>query len=267
MEVFLSRDGASAAVNLGNASGNLGLIDLATNAISRLTTEGPVVYDGVWSPDSRNLVYQVYTPPKTRIMELTLGQPSARLLLDDGTLNFPDDWSPDGKWILLRKQVGGTNIVFLLAADGRSQGRVLLKTRFMTDQFQFSPDGRWLAYNSMESGRWEVYLARFPDMRNITRISEGGGCQPIWRKDGKELFYLTLDGKLISVEMQGETLQTFKPKKLFASRVRVYGGFAQYAADAAGQQFLMIEPDAEAEAAESGEPIHVLTNWAARSHD
>ena len=157
--------------------------------------------------------------------------------------------------------------VFLLATDGTSRERVLLKTRAMTDQFQFSPDGHWLAYNSMESGRWEVYVARFPNMRDVTRISEGGGCQPIWRRDGRELFYLTLDGKLMSVEMQGETLQPLRAKTLFASRVRVYGGFAQYAADAAGQKFLMIEPEAEMEPAESGDPIHIMTNWAARPRD
>jgi hypothetical protein len=114
----------------------------------------------------------------------------------------------------------------------------------------------------MESGRWEVYVARFPGMRDITRISDTGGCQPIWRRDGKELFYLTLDGKLMSVELQGETLQPQRAKKLFASRVRVYGGFAQYAADAAGEAFLMIEPETETEAPPSGEPIHLMTNWA-----
>jgi len=264
MEVFLSRDGMSAAVNLGNAGGNLGLLDLATNTMSQLTAERPIVYDGVWSPDSRSIVYQVYTPQKTRIMALTLGQPSPRLLLDDGGLNFPDDWSPDGKWILARKAAGSGVSVFLLAADGTSKERVLFKTRAMIDQFQFSPDGRWLAYNSMESGRWEVYVARFPSMRDVTRISQGGGCQPIWRRDGKELFYLTLDGKMMSVEMQGETLQPLRAKTLFASRVRVYGGFAQYAVDATGQKFLMIEPETQMEPAESGEPIHIMTNWAAR---
>jgi Tol biopolymer transport system component len=264
MELFLSRDGMSAVVNLGNAGGNLGLVDFSTNTVSRLTAEQPVVYDGVWSPDSRTLVYQVYAPPKTRIMALTLDNPSPRLLLDDGSLNFPDDWSPDGKWILVRKQTGKEMTVFLLSADGRPQKRVLLKTKSTTDQFQFSPDGRWLAYNSMESGRWEVYVSRFPSMRDVTRISQGGGCQPLWRRDGKELFYLTLDGKLMSVEVQGEIVQPLSAKKLFASRVRVYGGFAQYAVDASGQQFLMIEPATGTELPESREPIHVMKNWAVR---
>ena len=137
----------------------------------------------------------------------------------------------------------------------------------MADQFQFSPDGQWVAYNSTESGRWEVYIARFPGMKPVTRISDGGGCQPIWRRDGNELFYLTLDGKLMSVEMQNGKLELPQAKKLFASRIRVYPGFAQYAADAAGKQFLMIEPDPAAEPPEFGEPIHVMTNWTAKARD
>lgn len=268
MEVFLSPDGKSAAVNLGTASGNLGLLDLGSNTMSQLTSEPPIVYDAVWSPDSRRLVYQVYAQSKTRMMTLTLvGQPSPRVLLDDGSLNFPDDWSPDGKWILVRKQAGGEVTVFLMPADGGPEKRTLLKTKSVLDQFQFSPDGHWLAYNSMESGRWEVYVARFPGMKPVTRISNGGGCQPIWRRDSKELFYLTLDGKLMSVDMQDGKIESPRANQLFASRIRVYGGFAQYAADASGQQFLMIEPDPETEPPEFGEPIHVMTNWAARRRD
>lgn len=104
-------------------------------------------------------------------------------------------------------------------------------------------------------------------MKDVTRISAAGGCQPIWRKDGKELFYLTLDGKLMAADLSDPALQSISVKKLFASRVRVYPGFAQYAADAAGQTFLTIEPETEPEAPQPREPIHVVTNWAARPPD
>jgi Tol biopolymer transport system component len=250
-------------VNLGNASGNLGLIDLASNTTFQLTKERPIVYDAVWSPDSRTIAFQIYTPPKTRILTLTLGEPSPRLLMDDGFANFPDDWSPDGKWILAHKQEGKECVAFLLPADGKSKGRVVFKSKGLIDQLQFSPDGHWLAYNSTESGQWEVYVANYPAMNKVTRVSNGGGCQPAWRGDSKELFYLTLDGALMSVDMQ-EGTPTVPGKDLFASRMRPYPGFAQYATDAAGQQFLMIEPDPSAEAPESAEPIHVMTDWTAQ---
>jgi eukaryotic-like serine/threonine-protein kinase len=265
MEVFLSRDGRFATVNMGNAHGNLALVDMTTNATVPITSEQPIVYDGVWSPDSRKVAFQIYTPGKTRMMTMTVGDTTPRLLLDDGEGNYPDDWSPDGNWILAHKRTGLDSIVFLQAADGSSKRRVLFKTKAQVDQLQFSPDGYWLAYNSTESSRWEVYVASYPGLTKTIRISNGGGCQPIWRGDSKELFYLTLEGKLMAVPMENEAPQLLGAKELFASRLRPYPGFAQYAADAAGQQFLMIDPDLSAEPPESSEPIHLMADWPAQA--
>ena len=106
-------------------------------------------------------------------------------------------------------------------------------------------------------------MARFPVMNDVPRISAGGGCQPIWRRDGRELFCLDSGRQLVSVEMPGEAREPLA-SKLFASRVSVYGGFAQYAVDGTGQQFLMIETDSQPEPPEPAEPIHVMTNWAAK---
>jgi hypothetical protein len=85
--------------------------------------------------------------------------------------------------------------------------------------------------------------------------------QPIWRGDGKELFYLTLEGKLRAVPIENEAPQPLGTKELFTSRICPYPGFGQYAADASGQQFLMIDPDPSAEPPESSEPIHLMTDW------
>jgi WD40 repeat protein len=263
MELFLSRDGRFGTVNMGGANGNLGLLDMAANTIRPITSEPPIVYDGVWSPDSRNVVFQIYTSTRTRIMALTVGETSPRLLLDDGLGNYPDDWSPDGKWIVAHKLAGAGSTAFLLAADGQSKGRVLFKTKGQLDQLQFSPDGRWLAYNSTESGSWQVYVVSYPSMSKATRISNSGGCQPIWRGDSQELFYLTLDGKLMAVPMRDNSPQPLSMKELFRTRLHPYPGFAQYGAEAAGQKFLIIEPDPSAEPPESGEPIHVMTDWPA----
>jgi hypothetical protein len=125
-------------------------------------------------------------------------------------------------------------------------------------------DGRWLAYNSTESGSWQVYVVSYPGMSRAIRISNSGGCQPIWRGDSQELFYLTLDGKLMAVPMQDNSPQPLSVKELFRTRLHPYPGFAQYGADAAGQQFLIIEPDPSAEPPESGEPIHVMAHWPAQ---
>ena len=76
----------------------------------------------------------------------------------------------------------------------------LLTSEFDKDNPRVSPDGHWVAYNSIESGRWEVYVAAFPTFADKRQVSVNGGCQPLWRKDGKELFYLTLEGKLMAVD-------------------------------------------------------------------
>jgi eukaryotic-like serine/threonine-protein kinase len=75
----------------------------------------------------------------------------------------------------------------------------LLKTEFENNDPVVSSDGRWVAYQSLESGRWEVYLAEFPSFREKRQVSNGGACQPHWRKDGKELFYLSLDGRVMAI--------------------------------------------------------------------
>ena len=137
--------------------------------------------------------------------------------MDYGNSNYPDAVSPDGKWILCRRN---TNTVFIIPPDGNAAPKVLLETNHLMDEFQFSPDGKWVAYNSDESGRWEVYAARFPEMDRVLKLSDQGGCQPIWRQDGGELFYLTPEAKLMSVPLkQGSVLQPGAPRLLFQSDV------------------------------------------------
>ena len=258
-QVFLSPDGSRAALNMTNRY-RLWVLQLTDHTMSPVESEGRVL-DGVWSPDSRRLVFQIYGPQKTQILMQTLGETSPKLLLDDGNSNYPDAWSPDGKWILCRRN---TNTVFIIPPDGNAAPKVLLETNHLMDEFQFSPDGKWVAYNSDESGRWEVYAARFPEMDRVLKLSDQGGCQPIWRQDGGELFYLTPEAKLMSVPLkQGSVLQPGAPRLLFQSDVLpVNCIISQYAAANGAGRFLMVEsrPGDEIELADR---LHVVTNWAA----
>jgi len=244
---------------------NLWLLPFDTNILSPITNESSdIVLDPIWSPNSLKLVYQIYLGNKTRIMILTLGERSPKVLLDDGRANFPDDWSPDGKWILGRRWVVMKSSVIQWAADGSAPPKVLLETMHRLDQFQFSPDGEWVAYNSDESGSWEVYVARFPSMSDPKPVSSAGGCQPIWRKDGKELFYIALDGKVMSVPLvMGATLQAATPEMLFPSNVPVECVRTQYAVGANGQKFLLVESEQTMDPLEAREPLHVVINWQA----
>jgi eukaryotic-like serine/threonine-protein kinase len=120
----------------------------------------------------------------------------------------------------------------------------------------FSPDGRWLAYCSTESGEQKVYVVPLPGPGGKTQVSPGGGCVPRWRKDGKELSYLSADNEIMSAEVKtsGVNFEVGEVKPLFETRVYRYNGGYDVTAD--GQKFIV--------AYEAGQPNAVITlveNW------
>lgn len=134
---------------------------------------------------------------------------------------------------------------------------------FAVDKPSVSPDGRWLAYISQESGRYEVYVEPFRRRGESVRVSAGGGGQPSWRGDGKELFYLSLDGSLMAVDVRSGAsgLEVGLPTTLVAARdVRaVVEGpdYNDYGVTADGQRFLVKRSVDEGER----QRIHVLLDW------
>ena len=115
--------------------------------------------------------------------------------------------------------------------------------------------GRW----PRESGRWEVYIAAFPAFTEKRPVSTGGGRQPLWRKDAKELLYLSPDGKMMSVDVKGGMrLETGVPKVLFQSPVRTDNKGQQYSVTGNGKRFIFAEP-----VEESSKPFNVVLNWTA----
>jgi len=133
----------------------------------------------------------------------------------------------------------------------------LLKNDFVKNLPNVSSDGRWVAYYSEESGPSEIYVAAFPTFKEKRQVSNGGGCQAQWRKDGKELFYLTLDGKMMSVDVRrGAKLETSTPKVLFKASIRVTArGRSQYCVTGDGQRFIF------GEQVEAGKSLNVVLNW------
>ena len=146
-----------------------------------------------------------------------------------------------------------------LPLTGERKRVLLSKSEFTRDNPHVSPNGHWIAYNSLESGRWEVYVAAFPSFNEKRQVSVSGGCQPMWRKDGKELFYRTLEGKLMVVEFKGgPALQTGVPLLLFQTPGRVNPIQSEYCVVGDGKKFIFREP-----VGESATPITVVLNWAA----
>jgi hypothetical protein len=136
-----------------------------------------------------------------------------------------------------------------------------LSTAFAEQNGVFSPDGKWVAYQSNESGRDEVYVRPFPGPGGQWQVSTGGGSVPRWRADGKELYYLAPDFKLMAaaVAVQGASFAPGTPEALFQTRAATTGiGDSRQPYDVARDGRFLI--DTELESA-STEPIHLLQNW------
>ena len=134
---------------------------------------------------------------------------------------------------------------------------LLADTPYVEDQAQVSADGRMIAFNSDESGRWEVYIATFPGFTQKRQVSNAGGMQPRWRRDGKELFYLAADGAMMAVEVSMAPQPTSTmPVRLFDTGLSPSPSVPQYDVIADGTRFLVLAPSAS-----GGEPITFVLNW------
>ena len=173
----------------------------------------------------------------------------------------PDSWSPDGRTVAFTELHPETNAdIRLLQMEGARSTRSYLSTRFLERDARFSPDGRWVAYESDETGRFEIYVRGYPDAGRKWQLSTGGGVQAIWSPLGDELFYRSVEGDMMfSVEMghaaDGE-LRPKRPESLFEGRFTGATAGRSYDVHPDGTRFLMMR-DVELKPA----PIEITLNW------
>ena len=244
----------------GGSGGDLWLLDLSTGVFSRLTSGPDSERDPLWSPDSHSVTYTVTDGKEPGIRQVVIGAGDTPVFADRKA-NWLDDWSRDGK--LLVYHTSGGNDISVLPLSGDRKPKVVFRTSFQKDQLRLSPDGRWIAYMSMESGQPEVYLAAFPSFTDRRQVSTGGGVMPLWRKDGGELYYVSLDRKVMAVEVKaGSTLETGTVKALFQLQGELAMSAASYfwAVTGDGQKFLIREVAGAANAG-AAEPINIVINW------
>jgi len=179
-----------------------------------------------------------------------------------------EDWSPDGKTLaILLVRDGATRYRgALLPVEGAREPIFLEAEDVQMDELHFSPDGRWIAYGGFrDGGRWEVFVTAVPPRGQRWQISVGGGMQPRWRHDGRELYYLEPGGALMAVDIEegGAAVRAAVPRRLFPTHMDVTPNYDQYAAAPDGQRFLLAMPLTPAEP-----PVEVVANWsAAFRHD
>ena len=219
----LSPDGTRVALDISDQkANNVDIwIESTTGAgNSRFTFDPAEEVVAVWSRDGSTLVYRnggadgsslVLKPATGLVREkkiFTIPVSS----MDDF---FPNSWSLDDQQILVTRQVASGEYLELLPAAGGELTR-FLTSKGSENNGQISPDGKWVAYASDESGVWEIYVTSFPGAAGKWQVSRGGGTEPRWRGDGKEIFYIAPSGMLMAVPVSGEsTFATGTPAPLF----------------------------------------------------
>jgi Tol biopolymer transport system component len=240
-ELVLSRSGRHAAVVRLDLqeNGDLYDADLASGIFSRLTTHPADDTDPSWSPDDRALAFTSARTGTRAVFVKNLVSGKEDLLVPFRERVALDQWTPDGQFIIFRN---AGQAVWAMPLTGDRTPHMLVDTPFIEDEVHVSPDGRWVAFNTNESGRWEVYVASFPTFTSKRQISSGGGVQAQWRADGRELFYLAPDGSMMSARVDAHTEFTASlPVRLFTVNIAFDPGVPQYGVTADGQRFLVLE--------------------------
>jgi eukaryotic-like serine/threonine-protein kinase len=237
---------------------NVWIRDLARGVNSRLTfgSGGGVVPQ--WSPDGKRVVY---TTGIDLVEKSADGQGAEMPLLKSDELKIAEDWSPDGRFLAFMSRGKETSWdIWILPMEGDRKPFPWLKTPAFEANAAFSPDGGYIAYESNESGRGEVYVQSFPGPGGKWQISAGGGAEPRWRADGKELFYRVGFQRIMAVDVQtGATFQAGIPKTLISTGLDSDIARTHYLPSKDGQRFFLVATPAHS----SLTPTTVVLNWMA----
>jgi Tol biopolymer transport system component/predicted Ser/Thr protein kinase len=257
----LAPDGRRLAVSRPSPGGaDLWILDVGRGVDSRFTSRSVVSIEPVWSPDGRTIAF-ASGPPFNIFSKDSSGASAEQRLTSSPNPQFPMDWSSDGRFILFAEAALGTqtDLWMLPTAPSDSKPRPYLQTPFNEDMGRFSPDTRWVAYQSDESGRYEIYIDAFPEPRGKVRISTGGGAFPQWGAGGRELYYVSPDSKLmfVSLKLDPGAVKPSAPHVLFPVPV-MDTGLSPYNSASDGHRFLVLETPEKA-----AQPLRVIANWPA----
>ena len=256
----LSPDGRRAAVTVvGEDHDDIWLYDLARETWSRFTSEGNNGFS-VWTPDGHRLTYVSDRAGRENIYWKPLdgSGPDERLRVDDRSA-FPFSWTRDGILAYVRVHPQTLQDIWMLRLDRRDKPDAFLVTPYGEGAPTFSPDGRWVAYASSETGRNEIYIRPFAGAAEKITVSTDGGNEPVWSRDGGELFYRNGDAMMSVSISAGATLNTGRPQRLFERPYdRTLALWPNYDVSPDGQRFLMLKT---VEQNESPAQINVVVNW------
>jgi dipeptidyl aminopeptidase/acylaminoacyl peptidase len=274
-DIALSPDERRVAVGLATGTPvnfDIWIFDIGRNVPSRLTFDPE--YDGspVWSPDGTRIAFQGNRSGKVALRQQLIARTAADESLLDASGLFlisPSNWSADGRFIAYTSTASGTSDVWVLPLLGDRKPLPLVQTRFNETGAVFSPDARWIAYTTNENGnQFDVFVQPFPGPGGKHQVSTSGGSQPVWRADGKELFYLAADGTMMAVPIDATgQFNAGVPQALFKTIARIGSRRAialldmerSFAVTKDGKRFLVSATPAQSRAT----PLTVVLNWTA----
>ena len=263
----LSPDGSRMALDIADENRDIWIWDLTRGALTRLTSDSGLDRIPVWAPDGRRIIFSSDRDGRHSLYSQAAdGSGGAQLLKANPGGLLPYSISSDGKWLVARP-TPAPDLLLLSLDSGRLNP--LIETQFSEVNAEVSTDGRWLAYQSDSSGQPEIYVRPFTDVsRGQWQVSTAGGVQPLWSRDGRELFYRALDGALMSVRVgPGTTWAASNPLKVLDAPLVLFGGLAgernnprAYDVSPDGQRFLMVKRG-EGESPDSASHFVVIHNW------
>jgi Tol biopolymer transport system component len=225
---------------------------LARGAESRLTTSRipPLSGSPVWSADGTRVIYSA----GDRIVEKAANNTGGEEVVEV-TTRLPAEASRDGRFLLT--VTPRTSDIWVLSLFGDRQSTPYVQTEFQETQPRLSPDGRWLAYQSNESKRNEIYVVSFPKLTEKWQVSTDGGQAPVWSRDGRDLYYQGVNGKIMAVDVRpGTRFQFGVPKALFEARSQSNSTSIAVSADGRFLLPALVEQEASV-------PMTVMLNWPA----
>jgi serine/threonine protein kinase/Tol biopolymer transport system component len=266
----LSRDdGAIAMFKYADGNMDIWLFEIERRVWNRITFDSADDIYPVWSPNGRSLAFGSNRVEGSKggiqnlYRKLVGGAPgSEELLLESPQIKFATDWSANGSFLLydsVDQKKGGSDI-WALPLEGERKAFEVVHTIFQEQAGQFSPDGKWIAYQSDKEGRFQIYVQAFPGPADSVLFSTNGGTQVRWNPNGKELFYIAPDGRLMTVPIRiaanGQTVVPSTATALFATNLRPFKR-QEYMVSSDGRSFVMnsvLEPT-------GASPVTVILNW------
>jgi serine/threonine-protein kinase len=264
----IAHDGRSLAVEIEGPNHDFYFYDFARTVLSKVTTDG-LSHDPVWSADGKQVAFRSWQAGGMTLWRMPADRSAPATRLDpSGTRQSPVSFSPDGRFLTFdQKDPKTRDDVMVLPLEGDRSPVPVAQTRFGEGSGKFSPDGRWIAFSSTESGRPEIYVQAFPGPGPKLQVSNNGGTDPVWRRQGGELYYRSGNKMMAVAVTMSPSFQAGAPQLLWEGAYSHGTGSscgmpgvasAGYDVSPDGQRFLMVREDHPAGATQ----IVVVINWA-----